>query len=521
VRWRVTIAGLAATCATTAIAAIAHVLVYRIAFPPEAIAQNAVGVTSGRIDSFFIQLLGHWAERLTVIGLSIGFALSGAVLAHLFPKRLLSRTAAWAVVPIPLWAFAVAVYSAPEPFLSRWEFAVASLPIFLVGGLIGGQTLARIQSSTQPLHGPAAPASVDSPLNPHVTRRSLLAALGAGTVGVAIGSSRLATLLSGGSDTGAVRLRTTTVVRAKVPPPAPGDAAFAHIAGLTQEVTPTEDFYVVDKDILNPVIDQSSWRLRVHGLVDNAFSLGYSGLRSMQAYERYQTLECISNKVGGQLMSTALWTGVRLGDILDRAGVKPGARTVVFRAAGGYSESHSLEKAMDPTTLIAIGMNRHELPRVHGFPARLLTVGTYGMKNPKWLTDIELIDGDYRGYWEIRGWSPDQDPKITTRIDVPEDGSKVGASTVIGGIAFAGDRGISRVQVSADGGHSWEDARLKTALSPYTWRLWMYEWRPPRPGGYRILARAFDGSGRVQTSTPASPFPSGAAGLDGITLEAS
>jgi hypothetical protein len=191
---------------------------------------------------------------------------------------------------------------------------------------------------------------------------------------------------------------------------------------------------------------------------------------------------------------------------------------VVFHAAGGYSESHSLKKAMDPTTLIAIGMNRHELPRAHGFPARLLTVGTYGMKNPKWLTDIELIDGDYNGYWEVRGWAPDVDPKITSRIDVPADGARVGSSTVIAGIAFAGDRGISRVEVSTDGGTTWNQGRLKTALSPYTWRLWMYEWRQIGPGTHRILARAYDGSGRPQSPTSVSPFPSGASGLEGITV---
>ena len=517
-RWRLTVAGLAATCATVLVAAVVHVFVYPVAFPPEAIAQRAVGITSGRVDSFFIQLLGHWAQRLTVIGLSVAFAVSGALLAHVFPRRWLRHPAAWAIVPIPLWVFSVAVYSAPVPFLGRWAFAGATFPIFAVGGLLGAMTFAMISSA--PTVAPAA-ARVESPLDPHVTRRSLLAALGVGTVGVAIGSSGLATLLSGGSDTGAVRLRTGGVVRAKVPPPAPGDAAFAHVRGLTPEITSTDDFYIVDKDILNPVIDQSSWRLRVHGLVREPLNLSFAELRSMRAFERYQTLECISNRVGGHLMSNALWTGVPLADILKEAGVRPGARTVVFRAAGGYSESHSVDKAMDPTTLVAIGMNRHELPRAHGFPARLLTIGTYGMKNPKWLTDIELIDGDYRGYWEVRGWSPNQDPKITTRIDVPGNGASVGSSATIAGIAFAGDMGISRVQVSTDGGRSWDDARLKTALSPYTWRLWMYEWRPPGSGSYRILARSYDHSGRVQTSTPASPFPSGAAGLEGITVHAS
>lgn len=511
-------AGLAATCSTTAISAVVHVIAYPLAFPPEAIAQRLVGATSGRVASFFIQLLGHWAERLTVIGLSAAYALSGAILAQALPGRWRRNPAAWTLVPLPLWVISVALYQAPAPYVSRFAFAILSLPIFVAGGLIGGLVFRRSQGPTQEK---AAVGTADTPLDPHVTRRSLLAALGVGAVGVAIGSSRLALLLEGGSDTGSVRLRTARVIRATMPPPAPGDSAFAHVAGLTEEITPTQDFYVVDKDILNPILDPSTWRLRVHGLVDTPLSLSYAELRQMQAHERYQTLECISNRVGGHLMSTALWTGVPLADVLGRAGVRPTARTVVFRSAGGYSESHSLAKAMSPSTLIAIGMNRHELPRVHGFPARLLTVGTYGMKNPKWLTEIEVIDGNYRGYWEVRGWAPDQDPKITTRIDVPENGAGVGSSVVVAGIAYAGDQGISRVQVSTDGGRTWNDARLKTALSPYTWQLWMYGWRAPGPGSHLILARAFDNSGRMQAPSSMPPFPSGAAGLEGITVHSS
>jgi DMSO/TMAO reductase YedYZ molybdopterin-dependent catalytic subunit len=413
----------------------------------------------------------------------------------------------------------VLVYEAPPPFLSRWGFAAASLPIFLGGGLVGEWVLSRIERPVG-TYG-VVPGNRDTPLDPPLTRRALLKALGAGGVGVAVGSSGLATVLAGGSDTGARRLRVSNVASASPPPASGSDAEFARIPGLEPDITPIDDFYVVDKDILNPILSPSTWRLSLGGLVDNPLSLSFADIRAMDSVERYQTLECISNRVGGHLMSTALWTGVPLGEILRRAGVRPGAHTVVFRSAGGYSESHSLEKAMDPTSLIAIGMNRHQLPRQHGFPARLLTVGTYGMKNPKWLTEIELIEGEYRGYWELRGWAPSVDPKIMTRIDVPYDGALLrGTTAVIAGVAFAGDRAISRVQVSTDGGRSWKDATLKTALSPYTWRFWMLDWKPPK-GEHRILARAFDGSGRMQTETPAAPYPKGAAGLDGIIVLAS
>ncbi len=511
--------GLVATCPLTAAFALLHVLWYRFPFPPEAIAQSAVGVTSGAIDSFFIDRLGHWAQHLAVIGLSTAFALSGAVLAQGLPAGWRDRPLAWALVPAPLWAVTVALYSAPEPFLHRTELALASLPIFLLDGLLGWRYLV-VRPHGMPTAGdPRAMPGAAMPRGPAVSRRSLLAALGAGGLGVALGSSGIATYLAGGSDTGATPLRVAKVVKASVPAPAPGDAAFAHIAGLTPEVTSNADFYVVDKDILNPVLDPGTWRLRIRGLVERPLSLSYAALRSMQAFERYQTLECISNKVGGHLMSTALWTGVPLRSLLEMTGVRAQVRTVVFRSASGYSESLPLAKAMDPTTLVAIGMNGRELPRAHGFPARLLTVGTYGMKNPKWLTEIELIDGDYQGYWEVRGWAPDVDPKTTTRIDVPESGSTVTSPSVaIAGVAFAGDRGISRVEVSLDAGRTWQEALLKTALSPYAWRLWRFDWRPTEPGTYRILARAVDGAGQLQSATATPPFPSGAAGLEGITV---
>ena len=192
-------------------------------------------------------------------------------------------------------------------------------------------------------------------------------------------------------------------------------------AGLTPEVTSNDEFYVVNEDVIQPDIDPAEWRLSVGGLVDRPLTLTYEDLKSLPVVERYQTLECISNKLGGHLMSNAAWVGVPVAEILDRAGIGSGAVEVAFGSAGGYSDSMSVAKALDETTLIAFGMNDFVLPRAHGFPARVLGVGTYGMKNPKWLTNIEVVDRPYQGFWEQRGWSKPALVKTTSRIDTPEE----------------------------------------------------------------------------------------------------
>jgi len=319
-------------------------------------------------------------------------------------------------------------------------------------------------------------------------------------------------------DPGDKLLSLARVRKARRPPLAPGDAAFDDIEGLSHEITSNAAHYVVDEEIFDPVIDPNEWTLKITGAVDRDVALTYSDLLRFQAEERYQTLMCISNEVGGELISTAKWTGPRLKDLLDRAGVNSGAVEVVFKAAGGYSDSLELDHAMDESTMIAIGMNDRVLPRAHGFPARLLSTGTYGYKNPKWLTEIVVVDSPYTGFWQHRGWDKAGRVNTMSRIDVPEPGKLDGAAVTVAGIAFAADRGISKVEVSSDGGASWDAARLKTALSDVSWRLWLLEWDVPGDGEYELLVRATDGDGAVQISKHASPFPSGATGLDSVTV---
>jgi DMSO/TMAO reductase YedYZ molybdopterin-dependent catalytic subunit len=506
------LAGLSGAAATIVLAALAHTLVRSLPFLPLVLAQSLVRATPGGVATFFIEHLGHWALRLAVVGTSLAFLVLGALLGLAIPPaRRLPRPLAGALAFVPLWVASVASYPPAPGRLARLPFALASLPVDLAGGAVGGFAYARMLASPEP-------ARTDE------SRRVLLRAMWFGAAGVLLGVADLGRLIYRRPDPGKGLLVVPNLARVTPPAADAGDSAFANVAGLTPEVTSIGDFYVVDEEIIDPDIDPATWRLGVEGLVGAPFELTYEELKAMPAVERYQTLECISNEVGGHLMSTAKWIGVPLPLILDRAGVQPGAVEVVFHAAGGYSDSLSMDQSMDPSTLIAIGMNDHVLPRAHGFPARVLSTGTYGMKNPKWLMSIEVLNRPYVGYWERRGWSKQAIVKTESRIDVPSGGADVPDSVSIAGVAFAGDRGISKVEVSTDGGSTWTAAILKSPLSSLTWRLWRYVWNPVvfkgggNAGQAGILVRAYDGAGTLQTEQLAAPHPDGASGYDAITV---
>ena len=513
--WPSAVGGLAGGAAVTIAGAILHTLVSAVPFPPIAIAQVLVRTTPGRFDSFFIDRLGHGAKQLAIVGTCIAFLLVAALLGMAIPwvrRRLApfgaaARSAAAPLAFLPLWLASVVLYSANPQWVGRLAFASITLPLYLGGGAVAGWALDRLTT----------PAG-EQPADASLTRRYFLRAAWLGAAGMLLGASPLGALIFRRPDPGRQRLLGVSATPSPVRT-APEDAQFASVAALTPEITSNDEFYVVNEDLIQPDIDPAEWRLSVGGLVDHPLTLTYEDLKSLPMVERYQTLECISNQIGAHLMSNALWTGVPVAVILDRAGVRSDAIEVAFGSAGGYSDSMSVAKAMDQTTLIAFGMNDFVLPRAHGFPARVLGVGTYGMKNPKWLTNIEVVDRPYQGFWEQRGWSKPALVKTTSRIDTPEAGETLSGDVVpIAGVAFSGDEGISRVEVSTDGRRTWSPALLKTALSAYTWRLWLYRWTPPGPGQYSIFVRAYDGTGAVQTRVEAPPFPTGASGIDGITV---
>lgn len=363
-------------------------------------------------------------------------------------------------------------------------------------------------------------ASRESAGLPALSRRAILrrTLAGAGLLSVGAFTVRLVGVGLGlGGEAGGTSLAVTNAPARIVPPPVPSYPAWTDIAGLTPDLTSPANFYYVSKNLVgDPQVGQSSWRLAIDGAANRPYSLTYDQLRALPKVEQYHTLECISNEVGGNLMSTGHFTGVRLANVLAAADIQPSASELVFYGADGYSDRLTLDQALDPRSLIVYLLDGQPLPPAHGFPARLLIPGLYGMKNGKWLTHLQLSAGTYSGYWEQRGWTPLAHVKMTSRIDTPTDGASLLSGTHwIAGVAYSGANGISRVEVSTNAGHTWAPARLKRPLGDLTWTLWEYPWEVTK-GIYTIGVRAIDRDGNVQTPKQAPPLPDGSSGYDAV-----
>lgn len=288
---------------------------------------------------------------------------------------------------------------------------------------------------------------------------------------------------------------------------------------ISEPITPNGNFYLISKNFVDPSVDGDDWRLRLTGLVETPRDVAYTDLMAMQAQEQLTTLTCISNEIGGDLISNAKWTGVRLSDILAISGIQPSATELALYGDDGYTESFPLSKALEPTTMLAYLMNDQPLSSRHGFPARLIVPGLYGIKNVKWLTRIDLVASDFKGYWQQRGWTDDASIQTMSRFDVPGARAIVPFGPIeLAGIAFAGDRDISAVEISADGGESWQAVDSIERVAPLSWAIWRFTWNSPESGTYTLRVRATDGSGAVQTSDRRDPIPDGATGFHKLDI---
>jgi DMSO/TMAO reductase YedYZ molybdopterin-dependent catalytic subunit len=448
------------------------------------------------------------AKRIEQAGALLLFVACGAVLGAAIVLLLLRRVwPAWQAGAIGgLVAFFL--ISALEFGRGSWNPAVGTvlaLVLLIVGwGVVLGMVLGGTLRGSQP-----APT-----VTAQISRRALLRLAG-GSLVLALGGWGLARLL-------AARDRASGAGQSLAPhspptPTLPARAGEPAAPGTRAEVTPNDAFYRIDINTRPPRLDGRIWMLEVMGLFDKARPLTLADLMAYPAITQPITLSCISNQIGGDLISTSYWTGVRLPDLVKDLGLQPKAKALAISAADGFYESVSLEDMRDPRTLLVYGMNGQTLPIEHGYPLRIYIPNRYGMKQPKWITRIEAIDHDGAGYWVDRGWSKEARPHILAIIDSVAQDQIVAGRVPIGGIAWAGDRGIRAVEVQLDGG-AWDEARLLSPpLSPLTWVLWRYDW-PVVAGRHTFRVRATDGTGALQIEQPAEPHPNGATGYHAVTV---
>ncbi|GMQ77798.1 MAG: hypothetical protein BMS9Abin02_0287 [Anaerolineae bacterium] len=282
--------------------------------------------------------------------------------------------------------------------------------------------------------------------------------------------------------------------------------------GTRSELTSNEDFYRIDINTRQPSINQEEWQLEVVGLFDKPRGLSLQELRSFPSETQPITLSCISNRVGGDLIGTSNWTGLRLMDLLEELGIQPEAKELMVDSADGFFESVIREDMMDPRTLLVYAMNGEPLPKGHGFPLRIYIPNRYGMKQPKWIKQITAVGESVLGYWVVRGWSQEARPQIVSVIDsIAADEPSANGQIPVGGIAWAGDRGIQKVELQIDDG-DWMEATLRTPpLSQLTWVQWRYDWSP-LSGKHEFRVRATDGDGALQIKKKSGVRPDGATG---------
>ncbi|MGZ4682517.1 MAG: molybdopterin-dependent oxidoreductase [Acidimicrobiales bacterium] len=420
----------------------------------------------------------------------------------------------------------IGIIASARDDLASTGLAVVASVLAALAGSVTLWALLRVAATGHlvPTTGPTRAVRPDRPTDPHASRRAFFRYAGA---------AGAFALVAGTAGARSLRGRSTVVddARAQIqlPPPTnqgvpasapaamqgPGVASFP-VDGLSPYIVAADDFYRIDTALTVPQVNVDTWSMKVSGMVDSPFELSFADLLQLPQVQEAVTLSCVSNEVGGNLVGNAIWQGVPLRTLLDRAGVQSGATQIVGRSVDGFTAGFPTAALDDGrTALVAVAMNGAPLPALHGFPARLVVAGLYGyVSATKWLSEIRLTTlEDFDGYWIPRGWSKEGPIKTQSRIDVPKSGASVTAgSMAIAGVAWAPGpkRGITKVEVQIDDGE-WVEAELGDVLSDETWREWMVQWDAV-PGSHQARVRATDGTGETQTSDKAPVDPDGATG---------
>ncbi|WP_423999500.1 molybdopterin-dependent oxidoreductase [Haloarcula salina] len=479
------VAGLAGSYALTG---------YTPAFVVSPVERALTRTMPGIVVSAAISTLGSLGQQLNLLlavcltGLLVGLAARAAILTG---RAVNSRLLPAAGTAGLTWGVAVVLTG---------EVVLAA------GPAVAAAAVVAVAQALDHFGGPVAPVSSKR-------RRALSTtgvALGAALVGYAAGERRsprttgddAPSLPDGSADVADIQRKLAIAQDASL-----------DLAGMDPLVS--ERFYEVDINSIDPDLSADDWSLSITGAVEEEITVDYDEILSMQAENRFETLRCVGEQLNGHKMDTALWTGVRVASLLDEAGVQSGCDCVMLRADDDYFEEFPIEALRRGT--LAYGMNGKVLPRGHGYPVRALVPGHWGEINVKWLTEIEVLEREADGYWEQRGWHGTGPVTPVAKLhheSLLDDGRRR-----IGGHAYAGLRGVERVEVSTDGGETWSDATLSDPLPAVdgdgraedAWRQWEYTYDPPA-GGHTVVVRMIDRDGVVQPEAEADPYPNGPSG---------
>ena len=544
--------GLLSTFAGLAVAELIVGLVRGAHSPVVPVGQEVIDIVPPAVKDWAIDWFGTADKAVLIIGTLLSLAVVGSIVGNLAIKG--NRASAYAVTAVVGMIGVFAVWMRPAPTFGKMLPPIVGtmVSILVIWWLsprdvgIAAERTASIEADeavaieTEQGVGADEPDSVGSLFSGPVQRRNFLQ--GASIVGLfALMAGGMGRILKGrfeiGDERAALQLPEpvdTLPPVATVPEAAVAERAEAvpaammdfGIDGVEPWAVPNSDFYRIDTALVVPQVPKDSWKLRVHGMVDNELEITFADLLERDMIERYITLSCVSNRVGGDLVGNAKWQGVRMKDILDEAGVHPEATQVVSRSIDGWNCGSPTSVIMDGRdAMLAVAMNGEPLPAEHGYPVRLVVPGLYGyVSATKWVTDIELTRWeDFDGYWISRGWSKEGPVKTMARIDRPKSGRTYDVNDSadrvidIAGLAWSVHRGISKVEVSIDEGE-WRECELAGIPSDDTWRQWRYQWDKATPGKHSVRARAYDGDGVPQPEEPKGVGPDGAQGYHQVNF---
>lgn len=494
------IAGVAAATVSLGIAQLVGVPFGARADARAAIGSVAVDLTPGPIKEWAIQTLGSLDKLFVSVVVLVAIATIAAIAGTLETSR---RPLGSATIGAAGILGCIAVLS------RQGATAFDTIPT-VVGAACGVATLRLLTRRFRP--GPQDAEQEADHDEPDAGRRRMvmLGLLGFGVITGVAGAVITRLVHSVAADRKSFALPRPRISA----PPIPADVQPNGVA-LPSFITAGADFYRVDTALSVPQLSHADWRLRIHGMVDHEATYSFDDLAHFDVVETLTTLTCVSNPVGGPLISTGVWTGYRVADLLAAAGVHADADMVLSTSIDGFTAGTPVQALTDGRdALLAVGLNGQPLPIEHGYPARLVVPGLYGyVSATKWVVEMELTRFDRAAaYWTRQGWAPRAPIKTESRIDVPKGGQRVPIGPVVfGGVAWAQNRGVRAVEVLIDNGE-WQPAQQGASYSNETWRLWSFPWQAKSPGRHTITVRATDNTGATQTADRVGAVPDGATG---------